>query len=71
MYVLSYGPFVMARADQSAQEMIQDKAKLRQGEKNYHDVVFEHEVNDLIAKTKGYYSAYVPRLQTLLLRIAC
>ena len=51
--------------------MIQDKAKLRQGEKNYHDVVFEHEVNDLIAKTKGYYAAYVPRLQALLLRIAC
>ena len=71
MYVLSYGPFVMARADQSAQEMIQDNAKLRQGEKNYHDVVFEHEVNDLIAKTKGYYAAYVHRLQTLLLRIAC
>ncbi|RPD60804.1 leucine-tRNA ligase [Lentinus tigrinus ALCF2SS1-6] len=38
-------------------EMIKDKAKLRQGEKNYHDVVFEHEVNDLIAKTKHYYAA--------------
>ena len=36
--------------------MIKDKAKLRTGEKNYHDTVFEHEVNDLIVKTKGYYS---------------
>ena len=71
MYVLKVGLFVMTVAHGSVQEMIQDKAKLRQGEKNYHDVVFEHEVNDLIAKTKGYYSAYVPRLQTLLLRIAC
>ena len=36
--------------------MIKDKAKLRQGEKNYHDIVFEQEVNDLIAKTKGFYA---------------
>ena len=36
--------------------MTKEKAKLRTGAKNYHDIVFEHEVNDLIVKTKGYYS---------------
>ena len=41
------------------QEQIKDKAKLRQGEKNYHDLVFEHEVNDLIIKTKQFYAKYV------------
>lgn len=36
--------------------MIQGKSSLRTGEKNYHDIVFEHEVNDLIIKTKRFYS---------------
>ena len=36
--------------------MIKDKSKLRQGEKNYHDIVFEQEVNDLISKTKQFYA---------------
>ena len=39
------------------QEMVQERSKLRQGAKNYHDIVFEHEVNDLIAKTKEHYAA--------------
>ena len=39
--------------------MIKDKSKLRQCEKNYHDTVFEHEVNDLITKTKAYYAELV------------
>ncbi|KAH9856352.1 leucine-tRNA ligase [Lenzites betulinus] len=37
-------------------EIIQSKPNLRQGAKNYHDTVFEHEVNDLIAKAKEFYS---------------
>ena len=32
---------------------------MRTGEKNYHDLVFEHEVNDLSVKTKQFYAAYV------------
>ena len=36
--------------------MIKDKSKLRQGEKNYHDVVFEQEVNDLMIRTKTHYA---------------
>lgn len=40
--------------------MIKGDAKLRTGpEKNYHDIVFEEEVNDLINITKGHYEAYV------------
>ena len=35
--------------------MTQNKPKLRTGEKNYHDTVFEQEVNELILKTKAYY----------------
>ncbi|KAI0651318.1 leucine-tRNA ligase [Trametes meyenii] len=37
-------------------EIIQSKPNLRQGAKNYHDIVFEHEVNNLIAKTKQFYA---------------
>ncbi|KAH9922289.1 leucine-tRNA ligase [Epithele typhae] len=37
-------------------EMVKEKSKLRTGEKNYHDVVFEHEINDLIVKTKEHYA---------------
>lgn len=39
-----------------AQENVQNKSTLRQGAKNYHDTVFEQEINDLIAKTKEFYS---------------
>ncbi|TCD60815.1 cytosolic leucyl tRNA synthetase, partial [Steccherinum ochraceum] len=37
------------------EEMIKDDSALRTGEKNYHDTVFEEEVNDLINITKGHY----------------
>ncbi|KAI1787323.1 leucine-tRNA ligase [Ganoderma leucocontextum] len=37
-------------------EQIKEKSKLRQGEKNYHDLVFEHEVNDLIVKAKQFFA---------------
>ncbi|KAI0742680.1 leucine-tRNA ligase [Daedaleopsis nitida] len=37
-------------------EMTKEKAKLRTGEKNCHDIVFEHEVNDLSNKAKGYFA---------------
>lgn len=39
--------------------MAKDKASLRQGEKNYHDQVFEQEINDLINITQSHYEAYV------------
>lgn len=36
------------------------KAKLRSSsEKNYHDIVFEEEINELINVTKSHYEAYV------------
>lgn len=35
--------------------MIQEESKLRQGPRNYHDRVFEEEVNDLINITKRCY----------------
>ncbi|TCD62832.1 cytosolic leucyl tRNA synthetase [Steccherinum ochraceum] len=37
------------------EEIIKDDSALRTGEKNYHDKVFEEEVNDLINITKGHY----------------
>ncbi|THH28181.1 hypothetical protein EUX98_g6001 [Antrodiella citrinella] len=37
------------------EEMIKDDSKLRTGDKNYHDRVFEEEVNDLVNITKGHY----------------
>lgn len=37
------------------EEMAKDKSKLRTGARNYHDRVFENEVNDLINITKKYY----------------
>ncbi|TBU31232.1 leucine-tRNA ligase [Dichomitus squalens] len=37
-------------------EQIKNKGQLRTGEKNYHDLVFEHEVNDLNIKTKQFYA---------------
>ena len=46
-------------ADRLLQEQIKNKGQLRTGEKNYHDLVFEHEVNDLSVKTKQFYAAYV------------
>ncbi|TFK29069.1 leucine-tRNA ligase [Coprinopsis marcescibilis] len=38
-------------------EMVKDQANLRTGEKNYHDTVFEQEVNDLINITQSHYEA--------------
>lgn len=42
--------------------MLQDESKLRQGPRNYHDRVFEEEVNDLINITKKHYEKYVKDL---------
>ena len=41
------------------EEMNNDDSKLRTGDMNYHDKVFEEEVNELINVTKGHYEAYV------------
>jgi leucyl-tRNA synthetase len=41
------------------EEMMQDLSKLRTGTRNFHDRVFEHEVNELINVTYGHYNAYV------------
>ena len=48
MYVLRVDPYVITLADQSVQEMTQDKAKLRCGEKNHHGIlinmfIFHHD----------------------------
>jgi leucyl-tRNA synthetase len=37
--------------------MIKDDGNLRKGEQNYHDKVFEHEINDLINVTQNRYEA--------------
>lgn len=37
--------------------MVKDDANLRRGDKNYHDKVFEHEINELINVTQGHYEA--------------
>lgn len=39
------------------EEAVKDKANLRQGPKNYHDEVFEHEINELINITQSHYEA--------------
>lgn len=39
------------------QDMVKDQASLRTGERNYHDTVFENEVNDLINITHSHYEA--------------
>ena len=39
------------------EEMMKARAKLREGDKNYHDQVFEHEINDLIHITQSHYEA--------------
>ncbi|KAF7320806.1 hypothetical protein HMN09_00167000 [Mycena chlorophos] len=39
------------------EEMVKEQASLRQGAKEYHDNVFEHEINDLINITKSHYEA--------------
>ena len=41
------------------EEMVKDQANLRHGPRNYHDQVFENEVNDLINITQSHYEAYV------------
>ena len=39
------------------EEMIANKSKLRTGPRNYHDLVFETEVNNLINTTYSHYEA--------------
>ncbi|KAJ3823246.1 hypothetical protein EV361DRAFT_958596 [Lentinula raphanica] len=39
------------------EEIIKDEANLRHGPFNYHDLVFENEINDLINITQGHYDA--------------
>jgi hypothetical protein len=39
--------------------MFKDKDKHRHGERNYHDKIFENEVNDLINITQSQYEACV------------
>ncbi|KAJ3929636.1 MAG: hypothetical protein NXY57DRAFT_397183 [Lentinula lateritia] len=39
------------------EEMIKDEANLRHGPRNYHDEVFENEINDLINTTQTHYDA--------------
>ena len=39
------------------EEMASPEAKLRKGEKNFHDSVFETEINNLINITKGHYDS--------------
>ncbi|KAL6308866.1 leucine-tRNA ligase [Sparassis latifolia] len=39
------------------EEMTQGESKLREGPRNYHDIIFEEEVNALINTTKEYYEA--------------
>ncbi|KAF8235841.1 leucyl-tRNA synthetase [Tricholoma matsutake] len=39
------------------EDMVKDGANLRHGEQNYHDKVFEHEINDLINVTQSHYEA--------------
>ncbi|KAJ3523955.1 hypothetical protein NMY22_g11212 [Coprinellus aureogranulatus] len=40
-------------------EMVENQSKLRTGPRNFHDDVFENEINDLINITKSHYEAYV------------
>ena len=37
--------------------MVKDQASLRHGPRNYHDDVFEQEINDLINITQIHYEA--------------
>ncbi|KAK2465536.1 hypothetical protein APHAL10511_002428 [Amanita phalloides] len=39
------------------EDMVKDKEKLRHGQRNYHDDVFENEINDLINITQRNYEA--------------
>ncbi|KAJ3773317.1 hypothetical protein FB446DRAFT_733499 [Lentinula raphanica] len=39
------------------EEIIKDEVNLRHGPFNYHDLVFENEINDLINITQGHYDA--------------
>ncbi|RXW18839.1 hypothetical protein EST38_g7007 [Candolleomyces aberdarensis] len=39
------------------EDMVKDQANLRTGPRNYHDTVFENEVNDLINVTHSHYEA--------------
>jgi leucyl-tRNA synthetase len=37
--------------------MAKDKEKLRNGQRNYHDDIFENEINNLINITQSHYEA--------------
>lgn len=39
--------------------MIKEEPNLRRGARNYHDQVFEHEINSLINATQSHYEAFV------------
>ncbi|KAG6809080.1 hypothetical protein H0H92_001688 [Tricholoma furcatifolium] len=39
------------------EDVIKDEANLRTGPRNYHDEVFEHEINELINVTKSHYES--------------
>ncbi|EAU87569.1 leucine-tRNA ligase [Coprinopsis cinerea okayama7 len=39
------------------EEMVKDKGNLRTGPRNYHDTVFENEINELINITQSHYEA--------------
>ncbi|KAG5339737.1 hypothetical protein C0989_003925 [Termitomyces sp. Mn162] len=39
------------------EDIIKDEASLRSGPRNYHDNIFEHEMNELINVTQGHYEA--------------
>ena len=48
-----------------ARHVEKEKSKLRSGEKNFHDKVFEEEVKELINTTYKHYEAYVLRCETI------
>ncbi|KAG6860497.1 hypothetical protein C0995_010483 [Termitomyces sp. Mi166 len=39
------------------EDVVKDEANLRSGPRNYHDDIFEHEINELINVTQGHYEA--------------
>ena len=47
------------------QDMIKDDMNLRHGERNYHDEVFEQEINELINITQSHYEASVESFSSL------
>ena len=47
--------------------MIKSQSELRKGPKNYHDLVFEEEIKELITVTKSHYELYVLHKGTFIL----